>query len=423
MNLPVIGFAGMTHLGLVSGVSASEKGFPVVCFDPNADRIAALSKSVLPVSEPQLDELVFKNASRLRFTSESADLKSCDVIYVAPDVATDHQGQSDLQTINSLLDIVFDAAHADSVIVILSQVPPGYTRSKQREGWLIYYQVETLVFGCAVERALFPERYIVGCADAAQALPGAFNIFLKAHGCPILPMRYESAELAKISINMCLVGSVSTANTLAELCEKIGADWAEIVPALKLDRRIGPYSYLAPGLGIAGGNLERDLATVCNFADQYGTDAGLVRAWINNSQHRKGWVVRTLQQKLDVEKRSSTIAIWGLAYKENTHSTKNSASIATILKLSNLRLRVFDPIVTWNNEWHSQTKVCSSEFEALEGADALIIMTPWPQFKKIDPLEIIKRMNGKLVLDPYSTLPFDLAKQYGIDLHTLGRQS
>jgi len=262
----------------------------------------------------------------------------------------------------------------------------------------------------------------VGCADPAQVLPEAFDKFLKAHGCPILPMRYESAELAKISINMCLVASVSTANTLAELCEKIGADWSEIVPALKLDRRIGPYSYLAPGLGIAGGNLERDLATVCNFADQYGTDAGVVRAWINNSQHRKSWVARTLQQALTGKKSNSTVAVWGLAYKENTHSTKNSASISTILQLKDVRLRVFDPIVSWKNEWHSKTHVCSSELEALDGADALIIMTQWPQFKNIDPLEIVKRMKGRLVLDPYSILPIGFAEEHGMDLHTLGRQ-
>jgi UDPglucose 6-dehydrogenase len=422
MSLPVIGFAGMTHLGLVSGVSASEKGFSIVCFDPSPERISALIQGELPVSEPQLDELVVKNASRLLFTSESMDLKSCDVIYVAPDVATDDQGQSDLQAINNLLDVVFDSASDDAVIVVLSQVPPGYTRGKQRAGCILFYQVETLIFGRAVERALFPERYIVGCADAAQALPEAFDIFLKAHGCPILPMRYESAELAKISINMCLVASVSTANTLAELCEKIGADWSEIVPALKLDRRIGPYSYLAPGLGIAGGNLERDLATVCNFADQYGTDAGVVRAWIKNSQHRKNWVARTLQQALTGKKSNSTVAVWGLAYKENTHSTKNSASISTILQLKDVRLRVFDPIVSWKNEWHSKTHVCSSELEALDGADALIIMTQWPQFKNIDPLEIVKRMKGRLILDPYSILPIGFAEEHGMDLHTLGRQ-
>ena len=106
-------------------------------------------------------------------------------------------------------------------------------------------------------------------------------------------MRYESAELAKISINCCLVASVSTANTLAELCERIGADWSEIVPALKLDRRIGQYSYLTPGLGLSGGNLERDLATVIRFAEANETDAGVVEAWVSNSTWRKDWPFRT----------------------------------------------------------------------------------------------------------------------------------
>ena len=99
-------------------------------------------------------------------------------------------------------------------------------------------------------------------------------------------MRYESAELAKISINCCLVASVTVANTLAEFCERIGADWSEIVPALKLDRRIGPYAYLTPGLGIAGGNLERDLATVQRLSDAHGTEAGLISAWPPTAGYR-----------------------------------------------------------------------------------------------------------------------------------------
>src|SRR5262249_50792221 len=149
----------------------------------------------------------------------------------------------------------------------------------------------------------------------------------------VLPMRYESAELAKISINMCLVASVSTANTLAELCEQIGADWSEIVPALKLDRRIGQHAYLAPGLGIAGGNLGRDLATVCGLADLHGTDAGVVRAWIANSRHRKDWALKVLHREVLSVADSPVIAVLGLAYKQDTHSTKNSAAIALISQL------------------------------------------------------------------------------------------
>ncbi len=417
---PIIGFAGMTHLGLVSGVCASEKGFMVVCFDPDPSRIANLRDGKLPVSEPQLDELVARNAARLRFTADVADLKACDIIYVAPDVATDDLGQSYLRAINLLLNSVLDSARADAAVVILSQVPPGFTRGKQREGRILYYQVETLIFGRAVERALFPERYIIGCADPTQPLPLAYGAFLKAHGCPILPMRYESAELAKISINMCLVASVSTANTLAELCEKIGADWSEIVPALKLDKRIGQYSYLAPGLGIAGGNLERDLATVCNFADEYGTDAGVVRAWIANSRHRRDWALRTLHQNLLSKINDPVIAVLGLAYKQDTHSTKNSPAIALLSSLLPFQVRLFDPVVPATAVPNPRRHSAANELDACDGADALVVMTPWGQFRSLDPAKIASCMRGKMVLDPYAVLDRAACRNAGLEYHTLG---
>jgi UDPglucose 6-dehydrogenase len=209
--------------------------------------------------------------------------------------------------------------------VALSQVPPGYTRARQRLGRTLIYQVETLIFGRAVERALNPERTIIGLPDPVAPLPPAYHAYLQGHGNPpLLPMRLESAELAKISINCCLVASVAVANTLSELCERIGADWSEIAPALKLDRRIGPHSYLTPGLGIAGGNLERDLATVLRFAEAHHTDAGVVAAWVANSRHRKAWSAQVVKAELLEKNPRARIAVLGLAYKENTHSIKNS---------------------------------------------------------------------------------------------------
>ena len=421
MTLPVIGFAGMTHLGLVSGVSAAEKGFNLICYDADAARIADLSQQRLPVSEPQLDDLVVKNKQKITFTANIAELQKCDVVYVAPDVATDDQGQSDLTAINALLDAVFNATRTDSVIVVLSQVPPGFTRGKQREGRILYYQVETLIFGRAVERALYPERYIVGCSDPSQNFPKSFQTFLEAHGCPLLPMRYESAELAKISINMCLVASVTTANTLAELCESIGADWSEIVPALKLDKRIGPYSYLSPGLGIAGGNLERDLATVCNFADKYGTDAGVVRAWIANSKHRRDWPLRVLHSAVLSKMDNPIIAVWGLAYKQDTHSIKNSPSIAFLKKIINYKVRVFDPVVPSSNVLNENCYGAASELDACDGADVLVIMTPWPQFTKLGLAEIAKQMRGNLIIDPFALLDAEAVRTAGLINITLGK--
>lgn len=420
MMLPTIGFAGMTHLGLVSGVCAAEKGFRVVCFDGDAERIAALRQRRLPVSEPQLDMLVEKNLGRLRFTAACGDLTECDVVYVAPDVPTDDQGKSDLAPINGLLETVLQAVRPSCVVVVLSQVPPGFTRSKQRSDRILYYQVETLIFGRAVERALMPERYIVGCANPVAPLPPAYQAFLAAHGCPILPMRFESAELAKISINMCLVASVTVANTMAELCEHLGADWSEIVPALKLDRRIGQYSYLAPGLGIAGGNLERDLATVCNLADLHHTDAGVVRAWLANSRHRKNWAATTIRTCLLARQPDAVVAVWGLAYKENTHSTKNSPSLATIAQLPGVRLRLHDPLVAAEAARHDRAEPCATPLEAVKDADALMILTPWDEYRKTAPAAIAQAMAGRIVLDPYRVLDARAAVAAGLQLHTLG---
>jgi UDPglucose 6-dehydrogenase len=418
--LPVIGFVGMTHLGLVSGVSAAEKGFSLVCYDPDISLINDLNALKLSVSEPQLDELVTKNKDKINFTSEITELQDCDLVYVAPDVSTDDNGQSNLTTINYLLENVFNATRTDTVIVILSQVPPGFTREKQREGRILYYQVETLIFGRAVERALYPERYIIGCSNPSEPIPKNFQIFLETYECPLFPMRYESAELAKISINMCLVASVTTANTLAELCESIGADWSEIVPALKLDKRIGQYSYLAPGLGIAGGNLERDLATVCNFADQYGTDAGVVRAWISNSKHRKDWPLRVLHKEVLCKNPNAIIGIWGLAYKQNTHSIKNSPSLTLLHAIPECQIRVFDPVVPASVVPNKKHVASISELDACQGADVLIVMTPWEQFSKIQPGDILNKMKGNLILDPYNILDKGELIKLGFKYLTLG---
>ncbi len=421
MTSAIVGFAGMTHLGLVSGISAGEKGFSVVCFDPDPARIESIRQGRLPVSEPELDELAARNRQRLTFTANSADLVRCDVIYVAPDVPTDNHGTSDVRPIEAMLEMVYSAARTDATIVLLSQIPPGFTRVRQRTGRRLYCQVETLIFGRAVERALSPERYIIGCADPAEPLPAPYAQFLQAHGCPLLPMRYESAELAKISINMCLVASVATTNTLAELCEHIGADWSEIAPALKLDRRIGPWSYLSPGLGIAGGNLERDLATVCELADRHGTDSGVVRAWIANSKHRSAWAARTIQALLLDARPDATVAIWGLAYKENTHSVKNSPSLATIAALPNARLRVFDPVVQASVVNRAGITGAASALDALSGAGALLILTPWPEFRAIAPADMAAAMTGRTVLDPYAVLDRKAAAAAGLEVHTLGK--
>lgn len=416
----VIGFAGMTHLGLNSGVAASEKGFRVVAFDPDEALCANLRDGQPPINEPDLVELMSTNAGLLNFSSDPASLTKCDVVYVAPDVPTDDTGGSDLSPVLDLIALVDGAMRADAVLVVLSQVPPGFMRRLNLDRKHVYYQVETLIFGQAVQRALHPERYIVGCADPQTPLPGAFKAFLDAHECPLLPMQFESAELAKISINCCLVASVSVANTLAEICEEIGADWSEIAPALKLDRRIGPYSYLTPGLGISGGNLERDLATVIQLSDANGTDSGVVRAWVANSGHRKNWVLRAIHREVIDTIENPEIGILGLAYKQDTHSTKNSPSFALIENLGPFKVRVYDPVVPAEAAPHPNAIRASNALEACQNVDVLAVMTAWDEFRDLDPEDIAKTMGGNVVIDPFKMLDQKACIDAGLRYITLG---
>jgi UDPglucose 6-dehydrogenase len=416
-----VGFAGMTHLGINSAAGAVSRGVDVIGYDADTDVIAGLRRGEPNVVEPGLPEVLRKNAAWVRFTSDLADLSACDLVYIASDVPTDDSGTSDLAGIRKLIDAVLAAMPRSAVLVVLCQVPPGFTRALALPRERLFYQVETLVFGQAVERATNPERIIVGCADPAASLPRALHEFLSAFACPILPMRYESAELAKIAINCCLVSSVSVANTLAELCERIGAAWSEIAPALKLDRRIGQHAYLAPGLGIAGGNLERDLATVCRLADEQGTDASVVRAWVANSRHRRDWVLHALYRSVLSKIDDPVIAVLGLAYKQDTRSTKNSPSLALLAHLAPFRVRVFDPVVPASEAAHPRCHAASSELDACEGADALAVMTPWAQFGRLDAPQIAKRLRGRVVLDPYAVFKATACRAAGLEYRTLGQ--
>ena len=419
MKRPVIGFAGLTHLGLNSAVASAARGFNVVGYDDDAALVKQLTKGIPHVTEPRLAELMSENGARLTFTTSSEDLADCDIVYISVDVPTDDEGGSDLTPVHVVIGRATAAMNPGALLVILCQVPPGFTRQIGWSAARLIYQVETLVFGRAIERAMHPERFIIGVNEPDAPLPETLVTYLGAFGCPMLPMRYESAELAKISINMCLVASVSVANTLAEVCEKIGADWAEIAPALRLDERIGRYAYLSPGLGIAGGNLERDLATILRFAEQYDTDGGVVSAFVVNSRHRRDWAARTLRGLALDKNPNSHVALLGLTYKENTHSLKNSPAITLVNALAPRPLSAYDPAAALDAGGPHVTRKTTA-LDATNGADVLAVMTPWPEFRSITTEQLKGCMRGRVVLDPYRLLDGRALKAAGFTYATLG---
>lgn len=422
MSNPSVAFVGMTHLGLNSAAAAATRGFKTLGFDPDARLTQSLSRSETSINEPGLVELLRANMERLAFSSAWADLSKYDVVYISVDVPTDDTGKSDLSPIEALIAEASRHLAETAVLVVLCQVPPGFTRAlRSVPSARLIYQVETLVFGQAVERAMHPERFIVGVAESDASLPPAYEAFLSGFGCPILKMSYESAELAKISINMCLVASVTVANTLAELSERIGADWLEIVPALKLDKRIGPYAYLAPGLGISGGNLERDLRTIVELGDRHHSDVGMVRASIDNSQRRKEWLWKTLFDEVLRDRPEARVGVLGLSYKEDTHSTKNSPSLRLLAHLEGRDVRVHDPVVPASVVPFAVG--CPTPLDCATGCDVLVIATAWPMYRSLDLDALAGVMRGRVLLDPYRLLPAREVRAKGFDWFTLGRKA
>jgi len=419
-----IAFAGLSHLGIIYSMAAAAHGYSVIAFDERRGVAEGLAGGRFPISEPGLEDAFRQHHERIEYTADPSLLSDCALIFITLDVSTDDANNSDLAPLGALIDRVSAVAAPQTALVLMSQVPPGFCRrlaGSLRKDLCLYYQVETLIFGNAIERAILPERYMVGASEVHRGLPELYRRFLDAFQCPVLLMRYESAELCKIAINCFLVSSVSTTNMLAEICERIHADWSEIAPALRLDRRIGQYAYLSPGLGIAGGNLERDLATVENLAASHRTDGRIVTAWKENSSHRKEWVQRLLRERgLLNGQPNCQVTVWGVAYKAETHSTKNSPALALIRDLGECGLRIYDPAVTLNGGDFPLAQVCASAAEAAEGSDVLVVMTPWKQFREV-PLDAIKgRMRGRVIVDPFGALDAAGCRKLGFDYYRMG---
>ena len=421
----MIGFVGLSHLGLNYSLATAAKGFDVVAYDPDAMLTARCAAGEFPIEEPGFGELFAQHRDRIRYTSDETALAECELVFYSLDVRTNDRNESDPGPLTALIRATAPKLSPGTIAVVLSQVAPGYTRQLRTELREVsaadfYYQVETLIFGRAVERAMQPERFIVGADDPARSLPAPLQAWHAAFKCPVLVMGLESAELAKIAINFFLVSTVATTNTLAEICEAIGADWNEIVPALRLDRRIGPHAYLKPGLGIAGGNLERDLVTVQSLADRHGTEAGIVTAWQRNSRHRRDWAIRQIQRAFPTKDHQAVLAVWGFAYKPDTHSTKNSPSLELMRALRGHRIHAHDPVAQIDAAEFPHVTIFSSPLAAAEGADALLVMTPWSSYASLPVKELRKLLRGRVIIDPYAVLDETQCRDLGFEYFRLG---
>jgi UDPglucose 6-dehydrogenase len=414
----IIGIAGLSHLGIVTAAGLAEKGFHIIAWDPDPIKLGCHRMGQTGILEPQLMELLAKNITNINFVKNPSEMKAAELVYIATDTPTNDKGSPDLSLIDTITNEVLKSLSNNGVLTILSQVPPGYTSKIQLPKERLFYQVETLIFGEAIKRFLAPERFIIGCDETSKQIHPILLKVLEKFQCPILTIGYSSAELAKISINSILASQVSTTNMLSALCESIGANWPDIIPALQLDKRIGKNAYLNPGLGLSGGNLERDLNVLDKLTTKHQIENTQIQAWLKTSNFQKDWLYRKLKSLVLDNHQNPKIAVLGIAYKENTDSTKNSSAIHFLNQIRGHNIYIHDPIVKLSKSpWLKQVE---NSDQAIENADVLILSTPWPEYQNLEMKKLYSLMKRPIIIDPLSFFTNQHPEQHGFQWARLG---
>lgn len=401
-----IGVVGLSHLGTVTSICFASLGWDVVAVDADQTQVSASGEGHAFPHEPKLKELLGSAGSRLGFTTDFGSLRRCSVVCIGVDTEPRGSDTSSTQRLDETIARVVPHLSDGVALAVMSQIPVGFSRhlaesvkaSRPGLNFELCHWVETLVIGNAVERCLHPERIIIG-TDSGQPLNSEpFHRLLSRFSCPVLWMSYESAELTKQAINLYLATSLTVANTLADLCESSGADMREVVPALRQDRRIGQYAYLKPGLGFAGGNLERDLLRLSALGRRSGAEVGLVDYVLRYNAGRSAWVRRQLDRHIFPFVQVPRIGVWGLAYKKNTSSTLDSFAVRALKELAGkAELMAYDPAASLPPELDGTVSQCG-RWEAASASDCLLVLTDWDEFADTDYQALRKGMKGPAVI-------------------------
>ena len=415
-----VGFVGLSHLGIIYSLASVEKGFLVHGYDEDKNISDRLNNFENIIYEDGVKKILKKNLKEknIIFSNNIKNLSDCKIVFISKDVPTNNQGQSDTKIIIKLINKVTKNLNKKIIIVILSQVSPGFTRKIKWPHNKLYYQVETLIFGKALDRALNQERIIIGSKTSGQKIELFYKEYLKSFNAPIIKMNYESAELAKISINMLLISNITISNYLSTICAKIGADWLSIIPSLRLDKRIGKHSYIEPGLGLTGGNLERDIYTLEKISKKLKIKNSLLNSFFSISNDQRKWVHLILKKYINNNTKLK-ISILGLSYKEKTNSIKNSPSISILEDFKNIKFTVYDPLI--KNIKNKNVQFAENINDLILDSDILIIMNKSNDFKKIKKNVLLKKMNyRKIIIDPFAILKELNLSDFGFKYYRLG---
>lgn len=389
-----IAILGLWHLGEIYSASLAELGHAVTGISEDSALIDNFKKAIPPLPEPELGELIQKNflGNRLNFSTNFEEIENCNVLWLAFDTPVDDEDDVDLGPIWQNLEKALPFINDQSLIVISSQIPIGTSRKicefiKAKRPTLNFnyaYTPENLRLGEAVKCFFSPTRIIIG-ADDENSLLKLKEIFsgLKTE---FLEMSPASAEMSKHAINSFLATSVSFINDIADACEKTGADVLSVTRALRSEPRIGPKAFLDAGLGFSGATLGRDLKILMGLAREKKLDLPVISNVFAKNESRKNAAISKIKNHLN-SITDKTIGVFGLTYKVGTKTLRRSRSmeIAKELKKLGAILKLHDPEAEESEvSTYGQFDFSKDPYKTAEGADAVIFITPWPNFKNLD---------------------------------------
>ncbi len=438
---------GSGYVGLVTGACLSDTGANVVCVDVDASKIERLRRGDMPIYEPGLETLVRRNMAkaRLRFgTDLAAALVDADVAFIAVGTPPGDDGSADLSQVlgvASSIGRVLAARPTDYLVVVTKSTVPVGTAAKvaahlrssiddarQADVEPTQFDVasnpEFLKEGAAIDDFARPDRIVIGVeTDRAQAvLERLYRPFL-LNARPVIFMDLASAEITKYAANAMLATRISFMNTIAALCDAVGADVSLVRRGIGSDARIGnAFLYAGPGYG--GSCFPKDVRALRATAEGLGVDFGILREVEATNERQKSVPVaklRALIDRVDGSLAGVTVALWGLAFKPNTDDIRDAPALTVISELldAGAEVRLYDPVAALPSGMFDAVTVCSELYAATAGADVLVLLTEWAEFRNLDPAML--GLRRPLIVDARNVLDTETLTEHGFTVASIGR--
>jgi UDPglucose 6-dehydrogenase len=433
MNLAVVGTG---YVGLVAGTCFAESGNDVVCVDIDEAKIATLKQGQIPIYEPGLEEMVRRNTEeqRLSFSTDlAAAVKKAAIIFIAVGTPQGATGHANLDYVRETAKSIAKAMDSFKIIVTKSTVPVG--TADQIKRWIeeessqpcaVISNPEFLKEGSAVEDFMKPDRVVLGGdhPEAIEAVKELYEPFVRT-GNPILVMDSRSAEMSKYAANAMLATKISFINEVSRLCGEMGADISEVRRAMALDRRIGPH-FIFPGVGYGGSCFPKDIRAMISMGGDT-PEMLLLKAVEQVNERQKGLLVEKVRRHFGEKLSGLTFAIWGLAFKPRTDDMRDAPSITVIEELlkAGAHVHAHDPeaMEEAKKVFGDRIRYASRNYDALDGASALLVLTEWNEFRRPNFQRIKQLLRSPIIFDGRNIYdPSDLRK-LGFKYYSIGRKN